>query len=46
MGICAVFIYDAYRPYLFHTARLWGWLCDAITCGLIVQVPQSWLLNI
>jgi len=47
MGICAAFLYDAYRPYLHHNAHRWGWLCDIITLGLVVQamcticLPQS-----
>jgi len=37
MGIVAAFLYDANRPYLHHHAHRWGWLCDALTCGLVVQ---------
>ena len=37
MGIMVAFLFDAYRPYLYHTAYLWGILCDTITAGLIVQ---------
>ena len=37
VGSVAAFIYDASRPYLSHRAYLWGWLCDAISVGLLAQ---------
>ena len=34
-GVCAAFLYDAYRPAERHTAHRWGWVADGITLIMI-----------
>jgi len=35
IGVCAAFLYDAYRPAEKHHAHRWGWVADAITLVMI-----------
>lgn len=37
VGMCAAFLYDAYRPSERHSARNWGWIADLITILMIVK---------